>query len=186
MNRMQRVNPVTAVILGGAGLIIGLGLQSLQSALGRASIVPPTSLVVTLVMIAVVLLALGVMLRVSVRRASQPVNPFFAVRLLAGSRAGQFVGAFFAGFGAGLLLQLLTRSVMPPASTWSPMLLTLVAGLVLHICGVIAEALCRVPPGSSDPDDGAADPDAGPEPHSDAVTSSVSATRKTDNSRRGF
>ncbi|MBN9613394.1 MAG: DUF3180 family protein, partial [Actinobacteria bacterium] len=73
------------------------------------------------------------------RRAKKPVNPFHAVRLLAGARAGQFAGALFAGFGGGSLLQLLTRSVMAPAETWVPMMLVLTSGVILLICGIIAE-----------------------------------------------
>ncbi|MBO1901664.1 DUF3180 domain-containing protein [Leucobacter weissii] len=153
MPKLQRTSPLWLLALAAIGAAVGLLLQVLLSSQGSPPFVPPTSLAATLGVIAAVLLVLGIMLRRAVTRASAGgVNPFHAVRLLAGARAGQFAGSLFAGFGAGLALQLLSRSVAPPPATWVPMLLVLAAGIALLVCGVVAEALCRVPP--DDPDDG--------------------------------
>lgn len=150
MSSVQRTSPlvVSAFVVTGAG--IGLLLQLVRSTRGQSPLVPPFSLSLTLLMLGAVLLVLAISLRRAVtRKSGKPVNPFLAVRLLAGARAGQFVGALFGGFGAGLVLQLLSRSVMPPASTWVPMIVVIGAGIVLIVCAAVAESLCRVPPGST-------------------------------------
>lgn len=148
MSRLQRTSPLTISAFAAIGLGAGLLLQFVRSSRGSAPFVPPLSLTLTLLVMAGVLIVLGVALRRTVTRESGGrVNPFHAVRLLAGARAGQYVGSLLGGFGGGLALQLLTRSVMPPAATWVPMVLVLGAGIVLLGCGIVAEAMCRVPPG---------------------------------------
>lgn len=163
MKKMQRTSPLSVLTFAVVGIAIGLLVQFARSSQGQAPLVPPVSLAFTLLVIAAVLLVLAILLHRAVRSGDssssensngsrnrqprrRPVNPFHAVRLLAGARAGQFAGALFGGFGGGLALQLLARSVMPPSATWLPMILVLGAGAALVVCGVIAEWLCRVPP----------------------------------------
>lgn len=147
MNSASRTPILALLAFAVGGAAVGLLLQFIRSARGSAPLVPPASLSLSLLVMAGVLLVLGITLRRAVTRRSQrAVNPFHAVRLLAGARAGQFVGALFGGFGAGLALQLLSRSVLPPPETWLPMVLVLGAGVVLLVVGIVAEALCRVPP----------------------------------------
>lgn len=163
MRRLQRTSPLSVAAFAAVGIAAGLLVQVFRSARGSAPLVPPLSLAATLLVMAAVLVVLAVLLRRAVTRASRrPVNPFHAVRLLAGARAGQFGGALLGGFGAGLALQLLTRSVMPPTSTWVPMLLVAGAGVVLAVCGVIAEALCRVPPDDPEIEGEPGDPEGPP------------------------
>lgn len=153
MNSMQRTSTLATTAFAVTGTGIGLLLQLLRSTRGQAPLVPPLSLPLTVLVLAGVLLALAISLRRAVtRKSGKPVNPFHAVRLLAGARAGQFVGALIGGFGGGLALQLLSRSVIPSASTWVPMLVVVGAGIVLIVCAAVAEALCRVPPGSTGED----------------------------------
>lgn len=155
---MQRTSPLAVLAFAAGGVAVGLLLQMMRSSRGAPPLVPPLTLAATLLVIAAVLIVLAILLRTAVRqRAEQrpgrrPVNPFHAVRLLAGARAGQFAGALFAGLGAGSILQVLTRSVPPPAAIWLPMLFVLVAGVVLAVCGAIAELLCRVPPSNGEPE----------------------------------
>ena len=169
MNKLQRTSPLTVLAFAVAGAGLGLLLQLMQSTRGQAPLVPPISLPLTMLVLGGVLVVLGISLRRAVTRASRkPVNPFHAVRLLAGARAGQFVGGLIGGFGVGLALQLLTRSVMPPSTTWVPMLLTVAGGIVLIACGAAAELLCRVPPSDGDDDaDGGAASGRGAEPEPD-------------------
>ncbi|MDI6022465.1 DUF3180 domain-containing protein [Leucobacter sp. UT-8R-CII-1-4] len=150
---MQRTSPLTVATFGVVGIGIGLLLQLVRSNAGMAPLVPPISLALTELVLGGVLVTLGISLRRAVtNKSGKAVNPFHAVRLLAGARAGQFVGALIGGFGAGLALQLLSRSVMPPAASWVPMLCVFGGGVALVVCGVIAESLCRVPPGADDAD----------------------------------
>lgn len=147
MSSIQRTSPLAISAFTVSGIAIGLLLQLMRSARGQSPLVPPLSLSLTVLVLAMVLLVLAISLRRAVtRKSGKRVNPFLAVRLLAGAKAGQFVGAMTGGFGGGLLLQLLSRSVMPPATTWVPMIIVVGSGIALFICAAIAESLCRVPP----------------------------------------
>ncbi|MBU3994864.1 MAG: DUF3180 domain-containing protein [Actinobacteria bacterium] len=161
MPKLERTPVLTVAAFGMAGIATGVLVQVFQSTRGDAPFVPPASLPATLLVIAAVVLALGIALRRAVTRASaRPVNPFHAVRLLAGARASQFAGSLLGGFGLGLLVQVMTRSVVPPSPTWLPMLFVAVSGVVLLVAGAIAEWLCRVPPDGSDAE---LEDDPGPE-----------------------
>lgn len=151
MAKLQRTSPLSILAFAVVGFAIGFVLQLVRSGMGAVPLVPPVSLSVTLVVLAAVLTMLGVLLHRAVRNDSgRPVNAFHAVRLLAGAKASQFVGALLGGFGAGLAAQLLMRSVPAPPSTWVPMVLVIGASVILTACGVIVEALCRVPPADGD------------------------------------
>ncbi len=150
-----------AVSGGGAGLL----LHVYRSSRGFPLFVPPLSLPLTLLVVAAAVLVMALILRRRVTRdTGGNVDPFTAIRILAGARASQFAGGLFAGFGAGLLVPALLRSVAPAASAWAPIAFVAGAGLVLLIAGAIAERLCRVPPSQGDQHDGPTDgsPESGP------------------------
>lgn len=163
MRNVDRTPPLTVIAYAVIGVGAGLLLQVFLSSRGYAAFIPPLSLPVTLAVIGGAVLVVGLVLRRAVtRETGGNVNPFTAVRILAAARAAQFAGALFGGFGAGLALQLLTRSVPAPTATWLPMVLVFGAGVVLLVCGAIAEFLCRVPPDDEDRDlDAATDPEPG-------------------------
>lgn len=144
--QLQRMNPLNLVSAGAIGAGFGLAIEFWLSSRGRTPLVPPYSMAATLLVLAVVLLVLALRLRRNVAKGVGAVNPFHAVRLLATARAGQLVGALFAGFGGGMLLSLAWRSVPAPTGTWLPMLVTAAAGLALLVCAIVAEHLCKVPP----------------------------------------
>lgn len=147
MPRIDRTPPLTVAAFAMTGAGVGLLVQVFRSASGFAPLVPPASLSITLAVISGVLLILGIALRRAVtRETGGNVNPFTAVRILAGARAGQFAGALFGGFGAGLALSLLGRSVAAPTGIWLPMVLVLGSGALLLGCGILVERLCRIPP----------------------------------------
>ena len=149
--KLRGLNPLHLFAAAAVGAGIALLVQAWLSSRGRPSLVPPYSMSVTLVALAVLLIVLGLRLRKLVGQGVGAVNPFQAVRLLATARAGQLVGAVFAGLGGGLLLSLVGRSVPAPVPTWLPMLVTAAAGLILLFCAVATEYLCRIPP-SDDPE----------------------------------
>ncbi|MBK0417786.1 DUF3180 domain-containing protein [Leucobacter sp. CSA1] len=158
MRRVDRTSPLTVLAFAAAGVATGLLVQFFLSSRGRPPLVPPIPLPVTILILAVGILALGLVLRrATTRDTGGNVNPFTAVRILAAARAGQFAGALLGGFGGGLALSLLTRSVPAPTETWLPMLLVLASGVALVVCGVIAEHLCRIPPDDEERDADAAD-----------------------------
>lgn len=159
--KLQRMNPLTLVVAAAIGATLGLLIELALSSRGRPPLVPPYSMSVTLVALAALLIVLALRLRRNLAKGVGAVNPFHAVRLLATARAGQLVGALFAGFGGGMLLSLAWRSVPAPAPTWAPMLVTAAAGAVLLVCAIIAEHLCRVPPSEHGEGDAAASGEEG-------------------------
>ncbi|MEB4614421.1 DUF3180 domain-containing protein [Leucobacter sp. M11] len=144
--------PMTVVNTAITGFGLGLLLQLARSAMGHAPFVPPLSLPVTLVLLGGIVLILAIVQRRTVGRPDRLVNPFRAVRLLAAAKASLLVGTLFAGFGGGMLLQFGMRSVSPAVEVWQLGAATLGGGIVLAVCGAIAEFLCRVPPAGDDPD----------------------------------
>ncbi|QYM76750.1 DUF3180 family protein [Leucobacter luti] len=161
MRSDERMNPLVTLAAAAMGIAIGLVVQFALSGRGAAPFVPPLSLAIMLALIAGVLLTLGIRLRRTVLKRAGAVNPFLAVRLLATARAGQLVGGFLGGFGGGLALSLLGRSVPAPVSSWLPMVLVFATGAALVVCAAITEHLCRIPPGDGDTPE-ASEPEAGP------------------------
>ncbi|MBL3686046.1 DUF3180 family protein [Leucobacter zeae] len=161
MPRLERSNPLGTAAAAAIGVAVGLILQFGLSSRGMPTLVPPLTLPTSLVLIAGALLVLGLRLRRLVRTRPGAVNPFQAVRLLAAARAAQIVGALLGGFGGGLALSLVGRSVPAPSSTWLPMLLAVAGGAILVACAAVTEHLCRVPPGD-DPETGADETEPGP------------------------
>lgn len=162
MRRIDRLSPLAILAAAAIGVAIGLVIQFALSSRGNPPLVPPLSLPATLVLIAAILLGFGIRLRRNVMKRAGAINPFHAVRLLAASRAGQLVGGVLGGFGGGLALSLLGRSVPAPIGTWLPMVLVVASGAVLVICAVISERMCRVPPGNGAGEADNPDPEAGP------------------------
>lgn len=157
MKQIQRMNPMSLVAAAAIGAALGFTLEFGLSSRGRPPFVPPYSMAVALGSLAILLLALGLRLRRNMAKGTGAVNPFQAVRLLATSRAGELVGSLFFGFGVGLLLSLVGRTVPAPLATWLPMLVTAIAGVALLVCALIAEHFCKVPPGSDGEAEGEGD-----------------------------
>lgn len=156
----ERSGPLAVAAAGAMGIALGLVLQFALSGRGAPPFVPPLSLALMLVLIAGVLLTLGIRLRRTVLKRAGDVNPFHAVRLLATARAGMLVGALLGGFGGGLALSLLGRSVPAPTESWLPMVLVFAGGAALVTCAAITEHLCKIPPGDGEgPDQAEPDPD---------------------------
>lgn len=143
-------HPLAPLIVGGAALVAGLIVQFGLSRAGRSSLVPPYSVALALTAIGLVLLVFGLRLRRMLADKQLPIDPFHAVRVLVAARAGGLVGGMFCGFGAGLALSLLGRTVAAPAAIWMPMVAVCAAGLFLAVCGVLTERWCRVPPGDNE------------------------------------
>lgn len=162
MRRIERSNPLLTLLVAAVAAVLGALVQFALSNRGAPPLVPPLSLPASLVLIALVLVLFGIRLRRALQKGPGAVNPFQAVRLLAAARAGQLVGALLGGFGGGLALAILGRTVPPPPPTWIPMLLVLLGGAVLVGCAAYAESCCRVPPGGDEAEDAGADPEPGP------------------------
>ena len=140
---MKRTHPSTLVAFVLAGLVVGYLADMATVSGGSKAIVPPISLPVTLTGVAIFV----VVLAWPIRRAA----------VLA--KACSLSGALVFGFGLGITLFLLTRSVVPAAETVLLALATAIGAALLMAGGLIAEAFCTLPPD---------DPEAEKEEHAHA------------------
>ena len=155
--------PFAPLLAAGFGLVAALLVQFGLARAGQSPLVPTYSIAIALAAIAVVLIVFGVRLKRSIADEKRMVDPFHAVRVLVSARAGGIVGGLFSGFGGGLLLSLLGRTVAAPAAIWLPMAALCGAGLILAICAVITEHWCRVPPSDGDGTRASDEGETGPE-----------------------
>ncbi|HEY0260882.1 MAG TPA: DUF3180 domain-containing protein, partial [Lacisediminihabitans sp.] len=81
-----------------------------------------------------------------------PIDPFYATRVLVLAKASALSGALLTGFGIGITVYLLTRSVVPVSSV-GPAVATIIGSGVLLAGGLVAEHMCTIPPGDDDDDD---------------------------------
>ncbi|KJQ53400.1 DUF3180 family protein [Microbacterium sp. SA39] len=149
---------VLVLLTAGAGYL----LDHLLTAGGRATFTPSLLLPVLLLLIAVASLGVAWPVRHSVRSGTR-IDPFRALRAATLARASSLLGAIMAGFGAGLLLFLLSRPIDPPVGSTVAMLALIGSAIVLVIAALIAEQFCTLPkdPDDSEPRDRAPEPGGG-------------------------
>ncbi|MET0303879.1 MAG: DUF3180 domain-containing protein [Microbacteriaceae bacterium] len=174
---MKRTSATALLALALIGALAGFALETTLVLTGRARFDPPFTLPFALVLMAALVIVLvlpvwrstrdgrrggrggrddrgsrGPRMAEAGRIAREPVDPFYATRVVVLAKASALTGALLAGAGAGILVWLLTRSVV--AGLGSTVMAIVAAGgaLVLMIAGLVAEHLCTVPP--DDDDDG--------------------------------
>ncbi|MET0724715.1 MAG: DUF3180 domain-containing protein [Leifsonia sp.] len=144
---MTRTHPTTLLAVGLVGLVIGYLAELATAATGRAVFVPPLSLPIALVAIAVIVIALAVPIRRSVTgKSKQRINPFRAMRVAALAKACSLAGGVLLGGNLGLLVYLLTRSAVPNAGSIWLAAGAAFAAAVLLTAGLVAEFFCSIPP----------------------------------------
>jgi hypothetical protein len=127
-----------------------LGELFLQTS-GGITLVPPYSIEITLVVVAVAVLAMAVPVRRRITgKRREPLDPFYAVRVAVLAKASALTGAILLGAGVGILIILFGRPVLPDWSLLLPALGLAACSLVLVVSGLIAEWMCVLPP--DDPD----------------------------------
>jgi hypothetical protein len=150
---VKRTSPLLLVLLAVVGAVVGGLIELGLSATGRAIVLPPLTLALALAVIGGIVVSLAVPIRRSTRgRTSAPIDPFYATRVLVLAKASAMTGSLAAGAGLGILVYLLTRSVLPLGSV-APSVATIVGAAVLLAGGLVAEHLCTIPPDSGDDDD---------------------------------
>ncbi|WP_353807460.1 DUF3180 domain-containing protein [Agromyces sp. SYSU T00194] len=144
---MRRTGTPTVLLLAVGGAAVAFLLEVLVVNAGRAAIVPPISLAVTLVGVGAVVVALAWPIRRAVKGTGpRHVDPFRAMRVAVLAKACSLSGALLLGFGAGVLLYLVTRTVLPGGgATWLSLASLLAAGALLA-AGLVAEHFCTLPP----------------------------------------
>jgi hypothetical protein len=151
---MTRTSPsalLVAAVLGGA---VGWFLQLWRVASGEPVLVPPLTLgiVLALIGVAVVLYAFPVF-RVVRGTATKRVDPFYATRVVLLAKASSVTGAILGGAAAGVLVFLASRPVVPGSGALVGTIVITVGAVVLLVCGLVAEQMCRIPPDDDDGDD---------------------------------
>jgi hypothetical protein len=148
--KRTRISLLLALAL--AGGVVAYLLELLAQSLGANTVVPPLSLALTLVAlaIAVILLAIPVRRSVTGKRAA-PVDPFYALRVAIFAKASSLAGALLVGAGVGILIFLFARPIAPPLAPTAQSVSGLIAAALLVAAGLIAEFLCTLPP--QDPED---------------------------------
>jgi hypothetical protein len=157
---MTRTKATTLVILAVVGAGAGVLLQYALAALGSAKLRPEYSLGITVAVVGVAAVVAAIPVRRVARgKPGHHVDPFYATSVVALAKAAAIGGALLAGFGLGMVLELLLRSGAPGGEAFLRVLSVAGGGIVLMIGGLVAEFFCTVPKGTDD------DPDAaGPGP----------------------
>lgn len=150
---MSRTNPATLVLIALASGVIGWATQIFLVSTGRSMILPPVSLTVVLVLIGVVLISFAVpVYRTARGTAAQPVDPFYATRVVVLAKASSVGGALFVGGAASILAFVLTRPVVPAVGSIAVTVAAVVGAVVLLVAGLVAERMCTLPPDDENSD----------------------------------
>ena len=148
---MKRTRPTPLIGLGVAGLVIGFLVELAAAGSGIAVFIPPLSLPITLVAIAVIVIAFAIPIRRATHSKTRTrIDPFRAMRVAVLAKACSLSGALLTGSGIGVLAYLLSRSVLPASgSIWLAVAATVGAAILLA-AGLVAEYLCTLPPEDDD------------------------------------
>ncbi|AWB96256.1 DUF3180 domain-containing protein [Agromyces badenianii] len=148
---MKRTHASVIIAFVLAGLVTGYLLDLAIVSNGAKAIVPPISLPITLTGVAALVVAFAWPVRRAVKgKATKHLDPFRAMRTAVLAKACSLSGALILGFGLGITLFLLTRSVVPSASTVWLALATAIGAAVLMAGGLVAEFFCTLPPDDTD------------------------------------
>ena len=148
---MKRTGPAPLIGLFLIGGVASYLLELVVQSRGGFIYVPPISLAFTLFVVAaaVVLLAVPIRRKVTGKR-KEPIDAFYAARVLALAKASSFAGSLLLGLGAGVLLYLLGRPIAPSGAILINVIAQLVSAALLIAAGLIAEWLCVLPPDDLD------------------------------------
>lgn len=152
---MKRTTVGSLVLLAVIGLVGGWFLDAALASSGRPIVVPPFTLPIALVAIGVIVLLLARPVNKAVRtREYSSVDPFYATRVVVLAKASSLAGGLLAGAGTGILLYLLSRSVVPGVGSILMAAATIVGAAILLAAGLIAERMCTIPPDDEGPPKG--------------------------------
>jgi len=148
---MKRTGPAPLIGLFLIGGVASYLLELVVQSRGGFIYVPPISLAFTLFVVAaaVVLLAVPIRRKVTGKR-KEPIDAFYAARVLALAKASSFAGSLLLGLGAGVLLYLFGRPIAPSGAILINVISQLVSAALLIAAGLIAEWLCVLPPDDID------------------------------------
>jgi hypothetical protein len=146
---MKHTKPSTLVIFAVIGVVGGWFLDAALAAVGEPVIVPPYSLAVVLVILAVLVIIAAVPVRRAVKDGTR-VDPFYAMRVVVLAKASALTASLLAGGAAGILVYLLSRPVVPGPGSALMALASTGGAIALLVGGLVAERMCTVPPEDDD------------------------------------
>ena len=148
---MKRTRPTPLIGLAVAGLVIGFLVELGSAGAGLAVFIPPLSLPITLVAIAAIVIGFAIPIRRATHaKVRTRIDPFRAMRVAVLAKACSLSGALLTGAGIGVLVYLLSRSVLPASGAiWQAVAATFGAAILLA-AGLVAEYLCTLPPEDDD------------------------------------
>ena len=150
---MTATKSSTILLLAFVGAGFGWALEMILVAMGRSIVIPPVTLSVALVFIAAIVVAMAVPIwRATRDTATKRVDPFYATRVVVLAKASSLAGALFGGAAAGIMLFVLTRSVLPALGSVALSVAATVCAVLLLIAGLVAEKMCTLPPQDDEPD----------------------------------
>ncbi|MFC6356763.1 DUF3180 domain-containing protein [Luethyella okanaganae] len=145
---MRRTHATSLIVFGLVGVVIGYLVDTAAAASGLPVLVPPLSLPFTLVAIGAIVVLLAVPIRRAVKGTSKTrIDPFRAMRVAVLAKASSLSGVLLAGGGIGILLYLLSRSIVPALGSIWLAIATVLGAVVLLVAGLVAEHFCTLPPG---------------------------------------
>lgn len=151
---MKRTRVTTLILLAVVGAAVGSLVELALVANGRPIVNLPITLAIALAVIGGIVVTMAVPIRRMTRATTAPrVDPFYATRILMLAKACALTGSLVAGVGIGVLVYLLTRSVIGVGSVTQTIAAIIGAGVLLA-GGLVAEHMCRVPPGDDENDPG--------------------------------
>lgn len=150
--KRTRASTIVAILLVAA--VAGFAADAALAATMHPVFVPAMTLGLVLLAIAAIVISLAVpVFRVARGRTHEPIDAYYATRVVLIAKASSLAGALFGGAVGGLLIYVLTRGVSVAAGSLVPTVTSVVGGLVLLVAGLIAEFMCTVPPGDDDKND---------------------------------
>jgi len=144
---MKRTTATPLIALGLVGLVVGFLVELASTAWSAPIFVPPITLPLALVLIAIILVALAWPIRQATRgRATRRVDPFRAMRIALLAKASSLSGAVLLGVGLGIIAFILTRSVVPAVTSLWLAIGMAFGAVILLAGGLVAEHFCTLPP----------------------------------------
>lgn len=152
---MKRTRPSTLVSVGIVALVAGFAFDAALASMSKPVAVPPLALGLVLLAIAAILVSLAVpVYRVARGRTHEPIDAYYATRVVLIAKASSLSGALFGGVTGGMLIYTVTRGVGVSAAILVPTIVAVVGGIVLVAAGLTAEHMCTVPPDDDNRNDG--------------------------------
>ncbi|MEY4559216.1 MAG: hypothetical protein RLZ82_231 [Actinomycetota bacterium] len=123
--------------------------------------ISPLNIIITLPLIGIILVLMAIPIfkyrKALLERAKDssaarplPLNPFYAVRILLLAKAISISGAIFTGWHIGVVWLQLSSPIVPSSTIQN--VIALVGSVIMTVCAVIVERVCRVIDDGSGPE----------------------------------